>query len=143
MKTKAMLRTITHGIGLAVAVAFAASGASARIITPLASEVWLTAAAAPVVPLDPLPLAPLEPPSVAPPDPPPVAPPPLQPQNKPTVPSPVPPGAKESTRPLPKPAPAESRTPEEASLRAADPRDPSGALIVKPPLGHDTPPKPR
>lgn len=32
-----------------------------------------------------------------------------------------------------RPAPAESRTPEEAAKRAADPKDPSGALIVEPP----------
>jgi hypothetical protein len=30
------------------------------------------------------------------------------------------------------PVPAESRTPEEAAKRAADPKDPSGALIIEP-----------
>jgi len=43
------------------------------------------------------------------------------------------PGAKESTRAPVQPVPAESRTPEEAAKRAADPKDPSGALIVEPP----------
>jgi hypothetical protein len=38
-----------------------------------------------------------------------------------------------SARPPAKPAPAESRTPEEASARAADAKDPSGALIIKTP----------
>src|SRR3954468_7370013 len=42
----------------------------------------------------------------------------------------APPAAKESTRAPVQPAPAESRTPEEAAKRAADPKDPSGALIV-------------
>ena len=42
---------------------------------------------------------------------------------------------KESTRPPAKPAPAESRTPEEAAARAADPKDPSGAIIIKAPAG--------
>lgn len=49
---------------------------------------------------------------------------------------------KESVRPPVKPAPAESKTPEEAAARAADPKDPSGALIVLPPAGKDSPPKP-
>lgn len=40
--------------------------------------------------------------------------------------------SKESVRPPVQPAPAEARTPEEASKRAADPKDPSGALIVEP-----------
>ena len=40
---------------------------------------------------------------------------------------------KESAQPPVKPAPIESRTPEEASSRAADPKDPSGALIIAPP----------
>ena len=39
----------------------------------------------------------------------------------------------ESTRAPVQPAPAESRTPEEAAKRAADPKDPSGALILAPP----------
>jgi hypothetical protein len=43
------------------------------------------------------------------------------------------PAAKESTRAPVQPVPAESRTPEEAAKRAADPKDPSGALIVEPP----------
>jgi hypothetical protein len=38
-----------------------------------------------------------------------------------------------SARPAAEPAPAESRTPEEAAARAADPEDPSGALIIKTP----------
>jgi hypothetical protein len=42
---------------------------------------------------------------------------------------------KESARPPATPAPAESRTPEEAAARAADPKDPSGALIIKGPAG--------
>ena len=42
-----------------------------------------------------------------------------------------------------KAAPAESRTPAEASQRAADPKDPSGALIMEPPLGAGAPGKPR
>jgi len=45
------------------------------------------------------------------------------------------PAAKESTRAPVQPVPAESRTPEEAAKRAADPKDPSGALIVEPPKG--------
>src|SRR5688572_11551396 len=54
--------------------------------------------------------------------------------------APVPPGPpepkkKESTRPPVKPAPAEARTPEEAAARAADPKDPSGALIIQKPAG--------
>ena len=125
-------------LGIAMAAVFlTTSGASARTITPQESDSPLTAAATP----DPLPLAPLNPPSVVPPDPPPVAPPAPQPQKKEAV--PPPPGAKESTRPPTKPAPAESRTPEEASARAADPKDPSGALIIKPPVGTDTPAKTR
>ena len=53
--------------------------------------------------------------------------------------APVPPGPpeprkKESARPPVKPAPAESRTPEEAAARAADPKDPSGALIIQKPI---------
>lgn len=40
---------------------------------------------------------------------------------------------KESARSPAKPAPAESRTPEEAAARAADPKDPSGALIIRGP----------
>ena len=39
----------------------------------------------------------------------------------------------ESARPVLQPVPAESRTVEEATKRAADPKDPSGALIVAPP----------
>ena len=42
------------------------------------------------------------------------------------------PGAKESNRAPVQPVPAESRTPEEAAKRAADPKDPSGALIIEP-----------
>ena len=38
-----------------------------------------------------------------------------------------------SAPPAAEPAPAESRTPEEAAARAADPEDPSGALIIKTP----------
>jgi hypothetical protein len=49
----------------------------------------------------------------------------------------------ESAHPPVKAAPAESRTPEEAAARAADPKDPSGALIVEPPLGAGSPAKPR
>ena len=51
---------------------------------------------------------------------------------KPDVPQPKP---KETAQPLVKPAPKESRTPEDASiLRAADPKDPSaGAFIIKVP----------
>jgi len=45
------------------------------------------------------------------------------------------PKQKESARPPVKPAPAESGTPEEAAARAADPKDPSGALIIKGPAG--------
>ncbi len=37
-------------------------------------------------------------------------------------------------------APAESRTPEEASARAADPKDPSGAIIIKVPIKPDRTP---
>ena len=47
---------------------------------------------------------------------------------------------KESVRPPVKPVPVESKTPEEAASRAADPKDPSGALIVPPPVGKDVPP---
>lgn len=49
---------------------------------------------------------------------------------------------KESVRPPVNPAPGESKTPEEAAARAADPKDPSGALIVLPPAGKDSPRKP-
>ena len=42
-----------------------------------------------------------------------------------------------------KAAPAESSTPAEASQRAADPKDPSGALIMEPPLGPGAPGKQR
>lgn len=49
---------------------------------------------------------------------------------------------KESGRPPVKPSPVESKTPEEATARAADPKDPSGALIVLPPAGKDSPRKP-
>jgi hypothetical protein len=53
------------------------------------------------------------------------------------VPATPPPEAKkpQSSKAPVQPAPAESRTPEEASKRAADPKDPSGALIVAPPAG--------
>jgi hypothetical protein len=44
----------------------------------------------------------------------------------------------ESVHPPVKPAPAESRTPEEAAARAADRKDPSGALIIGPPLTSGT-----
>ena len=50
---------------------------------------------------------------------------------------------KESTRPPVAPVPAESRTPEKATQRAADPKAPTGALIIKPPINvmpPDTPP---
>lgn len=40
---------------------------------------------------------------------------------------------KETAQPSVKPAPAEARSPEEASMRAADPKDPSGAIIIKVP----------
>lgn len=40
-------------------------------------------------------------------------------------------GAKETNRAPVQPVPAESRTPEEAAKRAADPKDPSGALIIE------------
>ena len=53
----------------------------------------------------------------------------------PTKPEASEPKQKESARPPAKPAPAESRTPEEAAARAADPKDPSGALIIKKPAG--------
>ncbi len=43
-----------------------------------------------------------------------------------------PPAAKESVRAPVQPTPTESRTPEEAAKRAADPKDPSGALIIAP-----------
>lgn len=45
------------------------------------------------------------------------------------------PRQKESARPPATPAPAQSRTPEEAAARAADPKDPSGALIIREPAG--------
>lgn len=41
-------------------------------------------------------------------------------------------GAKESVRAPVQPTPVESKTPEEAAKRAADPKDPSGALIIEP-----------
>ena len=44
-------------------------------------------------------------------------------------------GAKESVRAPVRPTPVETRTPEEAAKRAADPKDPSGALIVEPKSG--------
>jgi hypothetical protein len=49
------------------------------------------------------------------------------------------PKKKELTPPSPNPVSVESRTPEEAAARAADPKDPSGALIIKPPQGADRP----
>jgi hypothetical protein len=42
-------------------------------------------------------------------------------------------GSKEAVKPPVQPVPAESRSAEEAAKRAADPKDPSGALIVEPP----------
>jgi hypothetical protein len=48
---------------------------------------------------------------------------------------------KESAQPPVTPTPTESRTPEEASQRAADPKDPSGALIIAPPIGSGAPGK--
>ncbi len=45
------------------------------------------------------------------------------------------PKQKESARQPATPAPAESRTPEAAAARAADPKDASGALIIKAPAG--------
>lgn len=50
---------------------------------------------------------------------------------------------KESTRAPVTPAPAEFRTPEEAAQHAADPKTPTGAIIIKPPINvmpPDTPP---
>lgn len=41
----------------------------------------------------------------------------------------------------PKPAVVESLTPEQATERAADPKAPSGALIIKPPIRKDPPVK--
>ena len=41
---------------------------------------------------------------------------------------------KESARAPAAPVPAEARTPVEATQRAADPKAPTGALIVKPPI---------
>ena len=66
------------------------------------------------------------------------APPPAQAQTRDNISPPLtprdtpPPAAKESVRTPVQPAPAESRTPEEAAKRAADPKDPSGALIIAP-----------
>ena len=57
--------------------------------------------------------------------------------------SPTPPKKEETIHAPVTPVPAESRTPEEAAARAADPKDPSGALIVQPPLGSGAPGKPR
>ncbi len=52
--------------------------------------------------------------------------------NEPTVTT----GKKDETGRAPvKPTAGDSKTPEEASRRAADPKDPSGALIVGPPAG--------
>jgi len=53
----------------------------------------------------------------------------------PTTPAASEPKQKESARPPAKPAPAQSRTPEDAAARAADPKDPSGALIIREPAG--------
>jgi hypothetical protein len=53
----------------------------------------------------------------------------------PTKPEASEPKQKESARTPAKPAPAESRTPEEAEARAVDPKDPSGAIIIKAPAG--------
>jgi hypothetical protein len=50
------------------------------------------------------------------------------------------PKKEESARPPVQPVPAESRTPEEAARRAADPKDPSGALIVAPPAAGNSKP---
>lgn len=50
---------------------------------------------------------------------------------------------KESTRAPVTPVPAEFRTPEQASRHAADPKTPTGAIVVNPPLNvmpPDTPP---
>ena len=49
---------------------------------------------------------------------------------------------KESSRPPVKPAPMESQSPAEASQRAADRLDPSGALIIEPPAGSIAPKAP-
>jgi cytoskeletal protein RodZ len=51
----------------------------------------------------------------------------------PTKPEASEPKQKESARPPEKPAPAEPGTPEAAAARAADPKDPSGALIIREP----------
>ena len=58
----------------------------------------------------------------------------------PTKPEALKPKQKESARPLAKPRPSESRTPEEAAARAADPKDPSGALIIREPARTGTKP---
>jgi len=50
---------------------------------------------------------------------------------------------KESTRAPVTPVPAEFRTPEQASQHATDPKTPTGAIIIKPPINvmpPDTPP---
>lgn len=51
------------------------------------------------------------------------------------------PKKEKSKGPAPKPAVVESLTPEEATDRAADPKAPSGALIIKPPIRKDPPAK--
>jgi hypothetical protein len=55
------------------------------------------------------------------------------------IPAVDPPKKGESAQPEVKPVPAESRTPEEAAARAADPKDPSGAIIVAPAAGKTKP----
>lgn len=57
--------------------------------------------------------------------------------------APDPESKKESTRAPVTPAPAEFRTPEQATQHAADPKTPTGAIIIKPPINvmpPDTPP---
>lgn len=53
----------------------------------------------------------------------------------PTKPEASEPRQEKSARPPAKSAPAASRTPEEAAARAADPKDPSGAIIIREPAG--------
>ena len=134
MKTTNRKATAVAVIAMISALCWVSTSYSARNQSPL--EDGLTAAADP----NPLPVTP----PITPLAPAPAVPPAAEPQNqKPArkLSEPAPPGAKESARPAPKLSPGEARTVEEATARAADRNDPSGALIFDPPLSTGGPAK--
>ena len=145
MNSKPVRRAIVLGRGCAGTALLVSGVAGACLSDDAVSLPWQVAAVQAALPPEPLPPAPAKPPSVTPPNAPPVVPPtpvPLKKNAKDQKSAPPSPGARESTRPRVLYAPAESRTAEEASARAADPKDPSGALIV-PPLGSGAAPSKR